>query len=104
VALLTEHRNQMVARCAKLGAGFDERRFVFSYQPDHSRPCSPSGITHRYARMVATTAALVLPVAQSESSVLIARRPLQGGRSCFDAIEELLYSRNQQVATEGTGG
>ena len=26
---------------------------MFSYQPDHSRPCSPSGVTHRYARMVA---------------------------------------------------
>ena len=31
---------------------FDAQHFVFSYQPDHSRPCSPSGVTHRYARMV----------------------------------------------------
>jgi integrase len=42
----------MIARCADLGAEFDERQFLFSYEPDHSRPCSPSGVTHRYARMV----------------------------------------------------
>ena len=53
MALLTSHRKQLAARCAELGAGFDEQGFVFSYQPDHSRPCSPSGMTHRYARMVA---------------------------------------------------
>jgi integrase len=52
VALLIEHRQQVSSRCAELGTGFDEQRFVFSYQPDHSRPCSPSGVTHRYARMV----------------------------------------------------
>jgi integrase len=52
VALLTEHRRQLNTRCADLGIEFDERQFVFSYQPDHSRPCSPSGVTHRYARMV----------------------------------------------------
>lgn len=32
--------------------GFDDRRFIFSYQSDHTRPCSPSGVSHRYARMV----------------------------------------------------
>jgi integrase len=52
VALLIDHRQQVVTRCADLGVEFDERRFLFSYQPDHSRPCSPSGVTHRYARMV----------------------------------------------------
>jgi integrase len=30
----------------------DEDAFVFSYGPDHRRPCSPSGVTHRYERMV----------------------------------------------------
>jgi integrase len=53
VALLTSHCEQLDARCAELGVRFDEQSFVFSYQPDHSRPCSPSGVTHRYARMVA---------------------------------------------------
>jgi integrase len=47
VALLVEHRRQVSSRCAELGRGFDEQRFVFAYQPDHSRPCSPSGVTHR---------------------------------------------------------
>jgi hypothetical protein len=52
VALLIDHRQQVITRCAEIGAEFDERQFLFSYQPDHSRPCSPSGVTHRYARMV----------------------------------------------------
>jgi integrase len=25
---------------------------VFSYPPDHQRPCSPRGVTHRHERMV----------------------------------------------------
>lgn len=53
VALLIGHRQQVIARCADIGAEFDERQFLFSYEPDHSRPCSASGVTHRYARMVA---------------------------------------------------
>jgi integrase len=53
VALLVAHRARVEQRCADLGAGFDDRRFVFSYAPDHTRACSPSGISHRYARMVA---------------------------------------------------
>jgi hypothetical protein len=53
VALLTEHRAEIATRLAELGERFDEQRFVFSYQPDHSRPCNPSGVSHRYARMVA---------------------------------------------------
>jgi integrase len=51
-ALLTEYRQQLIVRCADIGAHFDDQLFLFSYQPDHSRPCSPSGVTHRYARMV----------------------------------------------------
>jgi len=53
VALLTEHRAEIATRLAELGDRFDDQRFVFSYQPDHSRPCNPSGVSHRYARMVA---------------------------------------------------
>jgi integrase len=53
MALLIEHRERVIARCAAIGAGFDDLRFIFSYAPDHTRPCSPSAVTHRYARMVA---------------------------------------------------
>ena len=53
VALLTEHRAEVATRCVELGDRFDEQRFLFSNQPDHSRPCNPSGVSHRYARMVA---------------------------------------------------
>jgi integrase len=52
VALLTEHRARVVDECSKIGAEFTEQLFVFSYQPDRTRPCNPSGVTHRYARMV----------------------------------------------------
>jgi integrase len=53
VALLTEHRARVIEVRGDLGAEFTDQLFVFSYQPDHIRPCNPSGITHRYARMVA---------------------------------------------------
>jgi integrase len=52
VALLVEHRERVMARCVAVGGEFDDSRFLFSYAPDHTRPCSPSGITHRYGRMV----------------------------------------------------
>jgi integrase len=52
VALLIEHRSRVIDRCAEIGATFGEELFVFSYRPDHTRPCNPSGVTHRYARMV----------------------------------------------------
>ena len=40
VALLTQHRKQVMAQCAEIGAGFGDQRFIFSYQPDHTRPCT----------------------------------------------------------------
>jgi integrase len=52
IALLAGHRERLTARWDQVGAGFDGQRFIFSYAPDHTRPCSPSGVTHRYARMV----------------------------------------------------
>jgi len=52
VTLLIEHRERVIARCSELGTRFHDQRFIFSYTPDHTRPCSPSGVTHRYARMV----------------------------------------------------
>jgi len=52
IKLLTEHKAHMAQECAKAGAIVDGRCFVFSYASDYRRPCSPSGISHRYARMV----------------------------------------------------
>jgi integrase len=52
VALLIEHRERVIHRCAGIGTTFSEQLFVFSYQPDHARPCNPSGVSHRYARLV----------------------------------------------------
>ena len=42
----------MIVRCTGIAGSFDEQRFIFSYTSDHTRPCSPSGVTHRYVRMV----------------------------------------------------
>ena len=52
MTLLIEHPERVIARCSEFDAGFDDERFIFSYTADHTRPCSPSGVTHRYARMV----------------------------------------------------
>ena len=52
VELLAEHRKRTARTCDALGAALDDDAFVFSYAPDHRRPCSPSGVTHRYERMV----------------------------------------------------
>jgi site-specific recombinase XerD len=38
---------------AALAARPDDQAFVFSYEPDHSRPCNPDGVSHRYVRMCA---------------------------------------------------
>ncbi|HET9257071.1 MAG TPA: tyrosine-type recombinase/integrase [Pseudonocardiaceae bacterium] len=35
------------------GAELRDEAFLFSYSPDSLRPCDPSAITHRYARMTA---------------------------------------------------
>jgi integrase len=52
MALLIQHRERVTARCIDIDSAFDDQRFIFSYTPDHTGPCSPSGVTHRYARMV----------------------------------------------------
>jgi integrase len=51
VDLLNEHKKRSARRCDAIGAALDETCFVFSYAEDHRRPCSPSGVTHRYQRM-----------------------------------------------------
>ena len=52
VELLEAHKKAAAQQCDAIGAAFDDDCFVFSYAPDCRRPCSPSGITHRYERMV----------------------------------------------------
>ena len=49
VELLATHRLSCEERMAALDLAFAESAFVFSYEPDHSRPCNPDGISHRYA-------------------------------------------------------
>jgi integrase len=49
--LLGAHHKRYQARCTALGLQTTDEAFVFSYAPDNTRPCSPSGISHRYVRM-----------------------------------------------------
>jgi integrase len=51
--LLDAHRRNCQQQIESLGVAFKESAFVFSYEADHSRPCNPDGISHRYARMCA---------------------------------------------------
>jgi integrase len=53
LALLAEHRDRMRERMALLGVVPAEDAFIFSYEPDHSRPCNPDAVGHRYVRMCA---------------------------------------------------
>ncbi len=53
VDLLVEHKKVSARQCDDVGSALTEDSYVFSYAADKTRPCSPSGITHRYARMVA---------------------------------------------------
>ena len=53
VEILDAHRTRYGDRCTGIGAVLDDGAFIFSYSPDNRLPCSPSAITHRYARMTA---------------------------------------------------
>jgi len=53
VEVLAEHRARYEATCRQLEATPADAAFLFSYQPARDRPCDPSGVTHRYARMCA---------------------------------------------------
>ena len=53
VELLAQHRENYRKQVRELAAAENEAAFVFSYEPDHSRPCNPDGISHRYAKMCA---------------------------------------------------
>jgi integrase len=51
IEVLTEQRQRYIDRMAELDTEAGGAAHVFSYDADHSRPCDPDGITHRYARM-----------------------------------------------------
>ena len=53
VELLTAHRSECERRFKQLGLTLKQTTFVFSYEADHSKPCNPDGISHRYAKMCA---------------------------------------------------
>ena len=53
VEVLSEHRARYEATCRQLEKEPTDAAFLFSYRPEHDRPCDPSGVTHRYARMCA---------------------------------------------------
>jgi len=49
--LLRAHRTAYEGQMAELGVAPIDSAFVFSYEPDHSKPCNPDGVTHRFGRM-----------------------------------------------------
>ncbi|MGQ0843375.1 MAG: site-specific integrase [Sporichthyaceae bacterium] len=51
IELLREHQARWFARMSELAAEPSNEAFVFSYEPDHSRPCNPDAISHRYVKM-----------------------------------------------------
>jgi integrase len=53
VEILDAHKERCTDRCTGIGTVLGDGEFVFSYSPDSRHPCSPSAITHRYARMTA---------------------------------------------------
>lgn len=53
VELLRQHREDCAGRLALLGVVLADRTWVFSAQPDMSRPRDPASLTRRYGRLVA---------------------------------------------------
>jgi integrase len=53
VELLERHREDCAARLAPLGVAVNERTWLFSAQPDMSRPRDPASLTRRYGKLVA---------------------------------------------------
>jgi integrase len=51
VEIIEAHKTRCANRCAGVDTALGDNAFVFSYSPDSRRPCDPSAITHRYARM-----------------------------------------------------
>jgi integrase len=53
VEVLIEHRERWYEQARTLELAPTEDAYLFSYDPANARPCDPSGVTHRYARMCA---------------------------------------------------
>lgn len=51
--VLVVHYRRFEDRMTRLHSTAPESAYLFSYAPDHSRPCSPDGLTHRYSKMTA---------------------------------------------------
>ena len=49
--ILQEHKARYLERCAEAGKAPSVDAYLFSHEADHSRPCDPDAISHRYARM-----------------------------------------------------
>ena len=49
--LLLMHRERYEKLARTLGNEPRDDAFVFSYRPDHSQPCDPDGVSHRYVAM-----------------------------------------------------
>ena len=53
VELIREHLRRCRELSVELGFTLDENSFMFSYKVDHSSPCNPDAISHRYTDMCA---------------------------------------------------
>lgn len=51
--VLVAHFRRFEDRMTQLHQKAPESAYLFSYAADHSRPCSPDGLTHRYSKMTA---------------------------------------------------
>ncbi|GAA5026198.1 tyrosine-type recombinase/integrase [Actinopolymorpha pittospori] len=51
--LLAAHRTRYEDQVAALSGEPSTQAYVFSYEPDHGKPCNPDGVSHRYAAMCA---------------------------------------------------
>ncbi|MDQ2710296.1 MAG: site-specific integrase [Actinomycetota bacterium] len=51
VKLLKQHRRRYEQDMEQFEAPVSEQAYVFSYSPQRERPCSPSGVTHKYTGM-----------------------------------------------------
>jgi integrase len=49
--MLAAHHGRYCDQVKQLGLEPVDSAFVFSYQPDHARPCDPDAISHRYTAM-----------------------------------------------------
>ena len=49
--ILVAHRQRYESRVRSIASDPRDDAYVFSYAEDHSRPCSPTALTHKYAAM-----------------------------------------------------